>query len=157
MEYTERDESLAKLGFSNYGDYLQSKLWLGIRYRVLKRDRHICRMCEERAWQVHHQRYDLATMSGRDLRRLNSLCGNCHEKLEFDGATKRSAEEVRRLTGPACVKIPSFIAKKNTKPIKVRKGTPLVQPIKKQRVNTSQDPILLRLRSTPTGKPKKRK
>lgn len=78
----------------NYRAYLKSPLWAKIRRRVLRRDQHRCQSCGGRARQVHHGRYDDATLSGETLEHLFSLCGRCHEAVSFNAyGQKRSMKE----------------------------------------------------------------
>lgn len=80
--------------YMKYKDYLRSTLWRKIRSRVMQRDDYRCRSCGKRATQVHHMKYDQATMAGRELRWLLSLCGPCHEATTFDavGRTRPMSE-----------------------------------------------------------------
>lgn len=80
---------LKSLGFLSYELYLQSDLWRSIRRRVLERDQQKCCLCDEKAKQVHHKRYDLATLKGNDLSQLFSLCRDCHRTIEFDENDKK--------------------------------------------------------------------
>jgi len=73
-------DSLSRLGFHFYGDYLKSDLWKTIRSQVLQRDGHKCVRCQKAANQVHHEAYDIQTLSGKCLQRLKSSCGKCHRQ-----------------------------------------------------------------------------
>src|SRR5688572_32003249 len=73
--YLIRFLALKELGFSSYAEYLQSDLWATIRARVLDRDNHTCVFCSKPARQVHHRRYGVHILAGRDLMPLKSLCG----------------------------------------------------------------------------------
>jgi hypothetical protein len=75
------------------GDYLQSKLWAGLRELVLENDGGRCLVCRQPASVVHHTTYDNDVMRGLDLRFLWSLCGFCHKAVEFDGGRKLSVFE----------------------------------------------------------------
>jgi len=81
---------LAFLGFKSYREYLSSDLWGEIRRRVLARDDHTCRICNDPATQVHHNSYSLDALSGNLIDQLFSLCRPCHHRLEFkaDGHKK---------------------------------------------------------------------
>lgn len=80
----------------DYRAYLASPLWQRIKARVLKRDKHRCRSCGRKAWQVHHGQYGQAVMEGRDDSWLFSLCGSCHLCTTFDvNGNKRPPHEVR--------------------------------------------------------------
>lgn len=88
-----RQAVLAILGFSSYDSYLQSPLWTTIRSCVLRRDKHICCGCGEKATQVHHSLYDMETLSGRDLTHLHSICRECHTHIEVKNDRKVSLQE----------------------------------------------------------------
>jgi hypothetical protein len=81
--YSERTTFLLSLGFMSYPEYRKSEFWNSIRKRVFARDAGLCRFCEETATEVHHQKYDLATLKGDDLKFLHSVCRDCHEFGEF--------------------------------------------------------------------------
>jgi uncharacterized Zn finger protein (UPF0148 family) len=73
-------ELLSPLGFSRYDDYLNSPLWAGIRTRVFESKGRTCLRClTAKANQIHHERYDLATMRGDTLLHLTPICGDCHQ------------------------------------------------------------------------------
>lgn len=91
-----RDESLKQLRFSSYWKYLQSPMWKAISRRVLERGKFRCLSCGDRATQVHHKSYDLATMQGRDFTYLVPLCGVCHEAAEFAERGKADLTEANR-------------------------------------------------------------
>lgn len=61
-----------------YQLYLQSDAWQDKRRRVLERDRHKCRVCGEKADNVHHLTYD--RVYDESLFDLVALCRNCHEE-----------------------------------------------------------------------------
>jgi 5-methylcytosine-specific restriction endonuclease McrA len=86
--YVRRQRNLEKLGFRTYSEYLASDLWKAIRSRVLQRDNGICRRCKGRAWQVHHRKYVMKAMDGTNIGLLVSVCGPCHEFMEWDGERK---------------------------------------------------------------------
>lgn len=80
----------------DYAEYLASELWQSIRIRVFERDKCLCRVCGLRANQVHHMKYDRATIKGVTLKYLISICGSCHTKISlFSNDKKRSAEETK--------------------------------------------------------------
>jgi 5-methylcytosine-specific restriction endonuclease McrA len=86
-----------------YQAYLAGPLWKSIRSRVLARDKNRCRSCGRRAWQVHHGSYDAATMAGRDISRLVSVCGECHHAISFTIlGERRPWAEVKAATAPLC-------------------------------------------------------
>ena len=80
--YTQRNNILRNMGFSNYAAYLKSPLWDGIRASVLARNP-CCFVCEQPASQVHHTCYRRSDLTGKDMRRLVSLCAGCHHEIEF--------------------------------------------------------------------------
>ena len=87
-----RQRVLRKLGFASYQEYLASDLWKGIRERVLADANHTCRLCGRRATQVHHTRYNPATMRGMRLNELVPVCGRCHKDAEFEHDEKATLE-----------------------------------------------------------------
>lgn len=96
--YVRRNRRLVKHGIADsYREYLASELWQEIRGKVLARDNHTCRICGKTATQVHHTNYKRGTLEGRGLLALVSLCGGCHEFIEFlpDG-TKANMTEMRK-------------------------------------------------------------
>jgi len=82
-------EGIASLAAMHYGDYLRSTLWKAIKQWILERDNFSCVICgvEKRGRllevHVHHRNYELSTLEGRDEKQLVTLCGRCHEKVEF--------------------------------------------------------------------------
>lgn len=86
--YRRRNKVLKGMGFPAYQDYLASPLWGAIRFQVLERDGHVCRVCDAPAAIVHHQEYTKQALTGEDLRQLYSLCRKCHEHIELDGGKK---------------------------------------------------------------------
>lgn len=101
LQRRERLDSLNKLRFLNYYDYLNSELWKKIRKNVLKRDNHLCKFCNKKATQVHHTSYDYNTMKGDDLNHLYSCCGFCHKK----GHRKKEASKPSKIRKcPRCNK-----------------------------------------------------
>lgn len=95
-----RREFLKRLGFENYEAYLKSPLWQKIRQRVLAIHNGLCVACGRRAEQVHHIRYDMATLSGDDLSGLCPLCEADHMFIEWKCGRKVSLKEANmRLTG----------------------------------------------------------
>ena len=80
--YEEREKSLRSLGVASYRDYLRSETWIRIRSRVMSRDNGRCRTCGAPAREVHHNRYDLATMRGDSIDSLMGLCPECHDVAE---------------------------------------------------------------------------
>lgn len=72
--------ALARLGFGSYQQYLASPLWQSIRQRVFEKKGRTCLSCgTNRATEVHHRQYDVATLRGETLKHLDPICGHCHE------------------------------------------------------------------------------
>lgn len=94
-----RSEKLARMGFKSYDAYLRSSIWAAIRQRVLDRDNSTCSVCNRDAECVHHTKYDDATMDGRSITALVSLCEACHRAIEFNEHGNKTAlnEANRRL------------------------------------------------------------
>ena len=93
--YQSRNLILKELGFASYKDYLKSPLWKRIREEVLKRDRNVCQICSCHANQVHHSRYHRNDLLGKNKNFLHSLCGQCHEKIEFKKGEKVWMDEAK--------------------------------------------------------------
>lgn len=87
--YVNRNKRLAKMGFPSYRAYLDSGMWASIRKPILQRDEWRCVLCGERANQVHHRSYSTRTLMGEAPENLFSLCGRCHESVEFEEGSKR--------------------------------------------------------------------
>ncbi|KAF0137607.1 MAG: hypothetical protein FD153_1638 [Rhodospirillaceae bacterium] len=87
--YGERNRILQQMGFPTYTTYLASDLW-----KSIQRDDYQCVICRQPAHAVHHKRYCLSTLSGRNLNRLLTLCKSCHDYIEFDNSKKRPPEDV---------------------------------------------------------------
>lgn len=81
--YDVRAANLLAIGFSSYGDYLQSELWALIRQRILDRDQALCIGCDKKATAVHHLTYGKLVLSGHQDDQLVSICGGCHRAIEF--------------------------------------------------------------------------
>lgn len=95
-DYRQRNETLRRLGLGDYRSYLDSELWRSIRTRVMKRDRFKCCVCRSKFYCVHHHDYDPATLLGKSIDRLFSLCEEHHRSVEFrPNGGKRSFVEVR--------------------------------------------------------------
>ena len=92
--YEARSFFLHQMGFSSYAEYLDSDLWATIRRRALVRDRHRCRACGRRAFQVHHRAYSLKALLGLDLGPLLSICEDCHEWAERTREGKKRSLEM---------------------------------------------------------------
>lgn len=87
----------------NYKDYLASDLWKSIRQRVLERDNHTCRICDEPAYTAHHSNYSGAVLAGRSLVALFAICNSCHKFIEFNqDGSKAHMNEVRKRVRLLC-------------------------------------------------------
>lgn len=75
----ERQERRAKKK-SDYALYLKSDTWRKIRLVALKRDKHTCRACGDKAYVVHHVRYPKHLGQERQ-EWLYSLCSPCHDLI----------------------------------------------------------------------------
>lgn len=78
-----RERVLSALGFTTYNAYLLSPLWRSIRTRAMTRFRWRCRLCQDKATEVHHLDYLDSTMRGRNPGSLVPVCHGCHEWIEF--------------------------------------------------------------------------
>lgn len=97
-EYGQRNADLQKLGFRNYEEYLQSKLWAEIREATFALKGRCCTLCKEEATQVHHELYDIDVLEGRCLRYLWPICYFCHHKIEyFPNGVKREFQDVQKV------------------------------------------------------------
>jgi hypothetical protein len=76
--YGERNAALLSMGFADYGEYLSSELWKGIRAAVYEAKGNVCCVCKRRAEVIHHCSYSLATLMGTDLSEMFPLCNGCH-------------------------------------------------------------------------------
>jgi hypothetical protein len=97
--YTGRNKRLARESLAgSYKEFLQSDLWREIRGRVLKRDGGLCRICGEKATQIHHTNYSAANLSGRSIVGMFAICGGCHKFIEFkqDGTKAHLFKDVRK-------------------------------------------------------------
>lgn len=107
--YKQRNESLKKLGFNSYKEYLSSPLWKGIRLKVMDRENNICQICHiTKAEHIHHHNYAYKTLRGdkRKLRHLVAICKNCHEKAEFlDNSLKATLPQANARMGLPSTKI----------------------------------------------------
>lgn len=91
-EYESRDQIIRSMGFPTYRDYLQSKLWRGIRQRALLRTQFKCVKCHGRAWEVHHTEYSRLVLEGKMIRTLMPVCRICHQLLEEDKKQRLEVE-----------------------------------------------------------------
>ena len=116
--YRLRYDNLVALGFSSYPDYLDSRLWLSIRARVLARDLGRCICCDRPAVSVHHITYNLSVLRGEQDDQLVSVCLGCHKTIEFWHGKKLSSGPIilKKLIRRILIKrghIPYRFAKKN--------------------------------------------
>jgi 5-methylcytosine-specific restriction endonuclease McrA len=86
--YSERDLNLKLLGFDDYRAYRKSdRYWRGrsgIRQRILRRDKSLCVCCGAKSNHiVHHRRYTMEALTGKDDDALITLCRDCHFDVEF--------------------------------------------------------------------------
>ncbi len=94
-QYAQRNRLIrTHCGFDTYAAYLASDLWKSIRRSVLKADKATCRCCGRNATEVHHIRYTVKNLTGKSRKHLISICRECHEAIEFVGATKLSPTQV---------------------------------------------------------------
>ncbi len=98
--YASRNAILKLMGYQDYAAYLASNLWDEIRYQVMRGSIGRCCMCGREAQQVHHNRYDRATLEGKSRKELHAICDACHRRIEFDGDRKREPQEVRAIFKP---------------------------------------------------------
>lgn len=97
--YQKRNKKIRDLGFSSYAEYLASPLWASIRGRVLRRDKHKCQVCGDKATQVHHRSYTVAALRGTCLKAMKAVCRSCHELAEWEGSRKTHLMEANRVIG----------------------------------------------------------
>lgn len=87
-QYLLRNKILIGMGYKNYKDYLESRLWIKTRLKVLTRDKFKCRICGNFGGNIHHLRYDRATLLGKSIKGMITLCGECHKYIEFEDGKK---------------------------------------------------------------------
>jgi 5-methylcytosine-specific restriction endonuclease McrA len=92
MGYKQRNAFLRTLGFLCYADYLSSSTWEKIRREVLERSAGICSMCGGCATQVHHRRYTVDNLLGRNFSGLVPMCYSCHHR-RHEGMLKRKIRD----------------------------------------------------------------
>ena len=63
-----------------YREYLKSDDWKRKRYVVLKRDNWKCKLCGDKATQVHHLKYAKHQIGKEPIDWLISICKPCHDK-----------------------------------------------------------------------------
>jgi hypothetical protein len=94
-----RNQILKKLGYKTYEEYLKSAFWSAVRRRTLTRDRFICRLCPNKATEVHHTVYDFFTLKGKTLQHLYAICSPCHERVTFESpGVRHNPDKMRELT-----------------------------------------------------------
>lgn len=64
----------------NYSDYLASTTWFELRWMCMMRDSLTCRVCGDKATEVHHVAYPGSLEDDR-LANVISLCSPCHREL----------------------------------------------------------------------------
>jgi len=65
-----------------YGEYLKTKYWQKVKYKVLKRDNFKCTKCGEREpLHVHHLTYKHKGSELKHLTDLITLCDLCHKLI----------------------------------------------------------------------------
>ena len=86
--YATRNETLKKIGFGSYAEYLRSDLWACVRERAFTMKGKACVRCGRKATSLHHADYKEPTLTGDDVSGLLPVCGRCHEMAERgpDGA-----------------------------------------------------------------------
>lgn len=99
--YEPRDAVLKALGYPNYKAYLKSTAWRGIRREQVRLNGE-CVVCGNPAEEIHHVRYDRATMEGKSPENLKSLCAGHHRECEFDGwgrkqTPRQAANRLKRM------------------------------------------------------------
>lgn len=88
--YDERDSNLRKMQFKCYRDYLNSNLWGRIRNKVFQRKGYRCSLCSGHAEELHHNRYSLEDLQGKDISHIHPVCSLCHYMVEHTASgTKR--------------------------------------------------------------------
>lgn len=108
--YERRNNRIKEMfGYDSYSEYLSSDLWKSIRARVLKRDGGLCVFCNRRANAVHHKFYSKRALKGTSLKKLVSICNECHTYLEFDdNGRKLTPRKARRRLRPLREKTKQF-------------------------------------------------
>lgn len=87
--YAARDALLMVMGFRDYAEYQESKVWAKIRTGVLKNARNRCCVCGDWAVQVHHELYTWKNLSGADYEHMVAICKKHHTWIEFDDDEKK--------------------------------------------------------------------
>lgn len=85
LDHRELMDSLSRLRFLSYDEYLQSDLWLSIREKALAASNRTCKFCGYTATQIHHTSYAYDVMKGENLNHVHPVCSRCHERGHKDG------------------------------------------------------------------------
>lgn len=100
--YARQAESLNRLGFHSYQQYLKSDLWKGIRQRAIRLSGGFCQVCKTNApTEVHHRHYSMDVMSGANISSLVPICRTCHSLAEFNQGKKTSLGEANKRVADA--------------------------------------------------------
>lgn len=67
-------------GRERYGQYLKSKHWADLKYRVLVRDGYACVKCGARMWLQPHHKFYRSRWEDSQPEDLITLCDSCHRK-----------------------------------------------------------------------------
>ena len=94
--YEQRNETLARMGFSSYCEYRASDLWHSIRQRAFIVHGERCRLCRFQAHVIHHHSYAENVLRGHDLFSLFPLCNDCHSSIEFLNGRKLTLSQVQK-------------------------------------------------------------
>jgi hypothetical protein len=78
-EARQRLETLNRIGFGSYDEYLASPLWGKVRHAAIIAHGEHCLRCGRKASSVHHGSYSEDAMRGLDLSELMPVCGRCHK------------------------------------------------------------------------------
>lgn len=92
--YEERNNTLYKMGFNSYREYLSSQIWRSIKRKFLFGACHAC--ANKRAVVLHHKAYDEYTLRCGSSATLVPMCYDCHQAIEFDGISKNTLGQANR-------------------------------------------------------------
>lgn len=93
--YRSRNAFLREIGFQSYAAYLASDLWKAIRERVFKLKGRKCFLCGGFASQLHHNRYRINDLTGKTLKYIKPICGDCHREIEFIQGQKATVSQAK--------------------------------------------------------------
>ena len=79
--------------YAKYNNYIQSKDWKAKRTEALNRDNNLCRVCGNKAEEVHHITYE--NLFNEKLEDLLSVCQKCHIEIH-QKIDKEYLEELRK-------------------------------------------------------------